>query len=440
MTLGMSIEKNPNSPLAHSLGFKSKLAKSDSEAWVYAQRLYGSLLKNGGASLLITCFICMLCVLGQTELVISIAGGVLFGLEVAFYLGLHWYCQSKLKKSLNALDTMEEEANTSLEKRIQKPTSQKMKLEKQAEIPKVTQVSQDTQDQEPVSSQPLETVPPFSSQEPSSSTLQEIQEERNETLDATRRLVFDPVPTMVSSKSSSLSRASKHQALNISIERKEIENLNDETKMISNLEEALPASSSSSRSLSGSNDPSPSLESEESIGNLVADYKMHQATLEPLKVQNETQVGPSFHILNSSQPFEEKEELQDPATVALLQEEIREPNFEEEDLEEGIISQQFFRHPVGRVPEMKEDFIADTVIFHDPQEPQPIYHRATSKTKDSVEIPSKFFEQQADKNNCSLKRSQKAKGSSNPIPSDPESAFRYRRLAASLRGETLPKD
>lgn len=432
MTLGMSIEKNPNSPLAHALGFKSKLAQSDSEAWDYAQKLYGSLLKNGGASLLITCFICMLCVLGQTELVISIAGGVLFALEVAFYLGLHWYCQSKLKKAFDEPNTMVEEESTPVENQIQKQVSPKVKPEKRATALKVTPVSQNM-NPEPVS--------PLPSQEPISSIGQESQEKRNEPLDATRRLVFDPVPTMVTSKPSSLSRASKHQTLNIPIERED-EALIEETKVISSFQE--PMSTSLEQSQSNGSELLDDLD-KASIGNLVSDYKTQQASLEPLKVQEETQVGPSFHVLPSAQPLdldpevEEEEALQKPTPIVAPLEEIVEPNFEEEDLEEGIISQQFFRHPVGRVPEIKEDFIADTVIFHDPQEPQPIYHRATAQTKDSVEIPPEFFEQQADKNNC-LKRSQKAKGSSNPIPPDPESAFRYRRLAASLRGETLPKN
>lgn len=421
MTLGMSIEKNPNSPLAHALGFKSKLAQSDNETWDYAQRLYGSLLKNGGASLLITCFICMLCVLGQTELVISIAGGVLFALEVAFYLGLHWYCQSKLKKAFDEPNTMVEEEKTSVES--QQQVSQQEKLEKRTAALKVTPVSQNRNPE------------PVSFQEPTRSIGQEGE---NEPLDATRRLVFDPVPTMV--KPSSLSRASKHQALNIPITQED-EASNDETKVISTLQETIPPSSLEP---SQSNE-SPALDdlaSNASIGNLISDYKTHQVSLEPLKVQEETQVGPSFHVLPSAQPLEpktEEEELQESTPVVAPLEEIVEPNFEEEELEEGIVSQQFFRHPVDRSPEIKEDFIADTVIFHDPQEPQPIYHRATAQTKDSVEIPPEFFEQQADKNNC-LKRSQKAKGSSNPIPPDPESAFRYRRLAASLRGETLPKD
>ncbi|MDE5756996.1 MAG: hypothetical protein K2H85_00135 [Allobaculum sp.] len=414
----MSIEKNPNSPLAHALGFKSKLAQSDGEVWDYAQKLYGSLLKNGGASLLITCFICMLCVLGQTELVISIAGGVLFALEVVFYLGLHWYCQSKLKKAFEKPNTIVEEEKTPVES--QKQVSQQGKLEKKTAL-KVTPVSQNRNS---------ERVSPLSPSQPTSSM---DQEGGTESLDATRRLVFDPVPTMV--KPSSLSRASKHQALNIPIEPEDKAS-NEETKVISTLQETIPASSLELNQ-SNENPALDDLESNAPIENLVSDYKTHPVSLKPLKVQEETQVGPSFHVLSPAQPLELKteEDLQESNPV----EEIIEPNFEEEDLEEGIVSQQFFHHPVDRSPEIKEDFIADTVIFHDPQEPQPIYHRATAQTKDSVEIPPEFFEQQADKNNC-LKRSQKAKGSSNPIPPDPESAFRYRRLAASLRGETLPKD
>ena len=428
MTLGMSIEKNPNSPLAHALGFKSKLAQSDRETWDYAQRLYGSLLKNGGASLLVTCFICMLCVLGQTELVISIAGGVLFALEVAFYLGLHWYCQSKLKKALDEPNTTPKEESPVVENQIQKQVSKHKKPQIQKVALKVTPVSQNM-NPEPTS--------PLSFQEPASLIEPENQEERSEHLDGTRRLVFDPVPTMVTSKSSSLSRASKRQALTIPIEQEE-ETLIDETKVMSTLPKTMSPSLESSQS-----NESETVEDldQASIGNLVSDYKTQQASLEPLKVQEETQVGPSFHVLTPINPLESKgEEEEEPIPLVAPVEEIVEPNLEEEDLEEGIVSQQFFRHPVGRVPEVKEDFIADSVIFHDPQEPQPIYHRATAQTKDSVEIPPEFFEQPADKNNGSLKRTQKMRGSSNPIPPDPESAFRYRRLAASLRGETLPKN
>ncbi len=432
MALGMSIEKNPDSPLANALGFKSQLAKNSPASREEIQRLYGSLLKSGGAGLLVTCFICMLCVLGQTEFVISLAGGILFALEVAFYLGLHGYCQYKLKKLLASQELEkgnEKEASLPFEKKDEKREAKQAKKESKR-LQKVD-LAKNSKQESPSSQE-------VSSLQDESTSLEETQKIETisgvDSLDATRRLVFDPVPTIVNSKPSTLSRANRNQALNLPIEEAPL--ALEETKMMPQreLEKIYDASSSSSLTpLQPSGNDSPS---NNTIQNLVLDYKIQQASPVPLKMQEEPQNGPSFHILNETKDQDEK--MVKDEKVILNSDE---PNFEEETLEEGVISQHFFRHPVGRVPALKEEFIADTVILHDPQEPQPIYHRATAQTKDSIEIHSEFFEQSSDhKINCPLKRSQKAKGSSNPIPPDPESAFRYRRLAASLRGEITPED
>lgn len=393
MVLGLSIEKNPNSPLAKSLGFKSKLAQSNPDYWIEAQTLYGSLLKNGGAGLLITCFICMLCVLGQSELIVSIAGGILFALEVAFYFGLHWYCQYKLKESIANSSQEVEEVQQEKQKK-ETLSSKEVKKQAKPEVKKETKVT----NQEPLMEEVVEEEgtletglkPP---------TLEE--EGSSQKLDATRRLVFDPVPTLV--KTQKLSRVQKSQEPSETI------------KPI--VEKPISTTEPSETTLQGQ---------EASMETLILDYKTQKPFASSLvNVQEEDQNGPSFHVLNPKADTQEEDKV-----VSM------EPNLEDQELEEGIVSQQFFHHPVGRVPALKEEFIADTVIFHDPQEPQPIYHRASAQTKESIDIPSEFFEPAPDKSNCSLKRSQKANGSSNPIVPDPESAFRYRRLAASLRGET----
>lgn len=451
MGLGTSIEKDPNSPLASCFGLRTKLSKSSPKYWDYSQHLYGSLMKKGGASLLITCFICMLCVLGQSQLMVSLAGGILFGLEVLFYGVLHLYCQRKVaehfglmaqeadqkqdnaplnaqKESIQA-KPKEAESNNQIEEKVQTPLSpQEMEMEVQdsKQLKELKSEKSKVEKEETLSKSSQITTAPTQSALRLAKPI--VEEKKPEEPGFTRRIVFDRIPIQKEVKSASsrpkLSRTSKNKELK---------------------EESSSEESESKGSLNSKAKKTSLNTSEHGFQTLLFDYKADFQ--EPISMTAKEQEGPSFRVLSSSKPSQVSS-----VEPIVFQEENLEKEIEEtqvltpfgpkekqvtKDQEQEMNAQKFFRSSKKHIFESEqEEYIASTVVFHDPQQPQPVYHRANSKTKDSVDTHGFFFDPQSQKSDCPLKK-KREKCPHNTIKPDPQSSFRYRHIAASMRQNTL---
>lgn len=481
MALGTSIEKDPNSPLASSLGLRTKLSKSSPKCWDYSQRLYGSLMKKGGASLLITCFICMLCVLGQSQFIVSLAGGILFGLEVLFYLILHLYCQRKVAEHFGLMaqglyenqksEDLQEVKNidqqevnpspspTSIESKKEKgePKDQKQETPSplplnQAQVQSPIQVIQETTSEESAPSNQIEVekednLPKSKVKTSMRLATPVVEEKKSDEPGFTRRIVFDRIPIKKEDQNGSIPRPKLSRA-----------NKNKELKEDSNPEEPVPVVVNE-ENVVYKKALKPGHE-ESNFQTLLFDYK---ADFQKPIVNPSKQSGPSFRVLSAAHKADsssvstssQSSDLVEPIVFeesVVEKEEIQEvestrpltpfgPNAKEKKSQESEIGTQQFFHSFSSkkqhlFEQEQEDYIASNIVFHDPQQPQPVYHRADLQTKDSVDTHGFFFDPQAEKTDCPLKQ-KKEKCPHNTIKHDPQSAFCYRHIAASLRKSSM---